>query len=135
MTGILADYNLEGHVRALVARMNQPPWQEFWISLGLGAFTLADVGLVPTAPDADLWRECQARKLILITANRNHDAPDSLDATISAENRPDSLPVMTVADPLALRNSRDYAERVIERLLEYLLNIDQVRGTGRLYIP
>jgi hypothetical protein len=115
--------------------MNQPPWQEFWVALGIGAFILADIGLAENTADADLWRECQTRRLVLITANRNHESPDSLDATIQAENQPDSLPVLTVADPLALRNSRDYAERVIERLLEYLLNIDLVRGTGRLYIP
>jgi hypothetical protein len=72
---------------------------------------------------------------VLITANRNSDGSDSLDAMIRAESTAESLPVMTVSDPLELRNNRDYAERVIEQLLDYLLAIDRVRGTGRLYLP
>jgi hypothetical protein len=135
VTGILADHNLEGHVRSLMARMQQVPWKEFWDSLGIGAFTLADLGLPPETRDAVLWRTCQARGLVLITANRNHDGAESLDATILAESTPESLPVMTVSDPLALRNSREYGERVVEKLLEYLLGIDRIRGTGRLYLP
>jgi predicted nuclease of predicted toxin-antitoxin system len=135
VTGILADHNLEGHIRRMVARMQQPPWQEFWENLGIGAFTLADLGLAVNTSDAEVWRVCQTRGLILITGNRNHDGPDSLNATIQTEGTPDSLPVMTVADALTLRDSREYAERVIERLLEYLTSIDNVRGTGRLYLP
>lgn len=135
MTGILADHNLEGHVRNMVARMGQEPWREFWDSLSIGAFFLQDVGLTSVVPDDELWRVCQMRELVLITGNRNHDGPNSLDATILAENTPASLPVMTVSNPLALRNSRIYAEQVIEQLLDYLLAIERVRGTGRLYLP
>jgi hypothetical protein len=135
VTGILADHNLEGHVRRMVARMQQPPWQEFWDGLGIGAFSLADLGLASNTSDADVWRVCQSRGLVLITGNRNNDGPDSLDATIRSEGTPDSLPVMTVAEPLTLRDSREYAERVIERLLEYLTSIETVLGVGRLYLP
>ena len=71
----------------------------------------------------------------MITGNRNQDGPNSLDATIRTENTLTSLPVLTVSDPLALRNSREYAEQVIERLLDYLMGIDRVLGTGRLYLP
>lgn len=119
----------------MVARMQQPPWQEFWEGLGIGAFTLADLGLAGNTRDVEVWRLCQSRGLVLITGNRNHDGTDSLDATIQSEGTPDSLPVLTIADPLELRDSRDYAEQVIERLLEYLIGIDSVRGAGRLYLP
>ncbi|HWG45363.1 MAG TPA: hypothetical protein VN688_21550 [Gemmataceae bacterium] len=34
-----------------------------------------------------------------------------------------------------INHSRAYAERVVERLLEYLIDIDNYRGTGRLYLP
>jgi hypothetical protein len=31
--------------------------------------------------------------------------------------------------------SREYAERVATRLLAVLLDVEQYRGTGRLYLP
>jgi len=33
------------------------------------------------------------------------------------------------------RSNSSYAERVVEALYDYLLRIDEVRGTGRLYLP
>ena len=70
-----------------------------------------------------------------MTNNRNEDDAESLQATIRARNRPESLPVLTIADTERLRSSRDYAERVAESLLDTLLRIDALRGTGRLYLP
>ena len=45
------------------------------------------------------------------------------------------LPVFTIANIPHLRASRDYANRVIDTLLDSLLRIDTLRGTGRLYLP
>jgi hypothetical protein len=73
--------------------------------------------------------------VILITNNRNSDSPDSLEATIRRYNTAHSLPVFTIADLDKFRMNRSYAERVLERLLEYLLEIEGVRGTGRLFLP
>ena len=42
---------------------------------------------------------------------------------------------MTVAVADHILQSREYADRVIEQLLDYLHDIDKVRGTGRLYLP
>jgi uncharacterized protein with von Willebrand factor type A (vWA) domain len=58
-----------------------------------------------------------------------------LEAVIQNENQPDSLPVKTIADATRILQDRLYAERVAERLLEYLMRIDEVRGTGRIYVP
>jgi hypothetical protein len=58
-----------------------------------------------------------------------------LEATIRQYNTPHSLPVFTIGDLDNFRKSRVYAERVLERLYEYLLDIDTVRGTGRLFLP
>ncbi len=52
-----------------------------------------------------------------------------------AKNTATSLPVFTLANAERVFHSRDYAERVAVKLLEYLLDIDRVRGTGRLYLP
>jgi hypothetical protein len=73
--------------------------------------------------------------LVLVTANRNTDGPDSLGAMIATENRPDSLPVVTVADQEAPRLDREYARRVTVRLLEVLYDIENLRGSGRAYVP
>ena len=71
----------------------------------------------------------------MITANRDDDGPDSLESVIWSENQPDSLPVVTVADPDCVLRDRLYAEMVAERLLEKLIAVDDFRGTGRIYVP
>ncbi len=58
-----------------------------------------------------------------------------MEATIRNENQPDSLPVFTIADTNRVLQDRLYAEAVAERLLDYLMRIDEVRGTGRIYVP
>ena len=50
-------------------------------------------------------------------------------------NQPSSLPVLTITDPGLVLTDRDYAERVATQVLEYLLDLDNVRGTGRLFVP
>ena len=133
--GILADGNTRGPVDDLVRRMQTEPWTEFWNELGLTLFHFEDVGLTPTSTDLQIWQKCQAEELILITNNRNENSIDSLESTIRKYNSPDSLPVFTIADLNKFRKNRSYAERAVESLYEYLLRIDGVRGTGRLYLP
>ena len=72
---------------------------------------------------------------MLVTANRNADDSDSLEAVIRRENRPDSLPIITLASPQRVLEDRVHAEIVAERLLEKLISIDDFRGTGRIYVP
>jgi hypothetical protein len=135
VTAILGDYNSEGHVRALVTALESGEWREYWADLKVTVYTFAVLGLPGTTPDDELWRLCQREQIVLLTANRNHDGPTSLEAVIRAENRPDSLPVLTIADPPRVIQSRDYAARVAEQLLDHLLRIDDLRGTGRLFLP
>jgi hypothetical protein len=70
-----------------------------------------------------------------VTGNRNAQGPTSLEAVIRRLNRPDCLPVVTLADPRRLLTDSGYAGRTAERLLDYLMQIEQYRGTGRLYVP
>jgi hypothetical protein len=95
----------------------------------------ADVGLRPDSPDTDVWRLCQTEGLLLVTANRNHRGPDSLEAIIRAENTSDSLPVVTIGDQQALLVDKDYVERVAVRILEIAWDVEKLRGVGRLYAP
>jgi hypothetical protein len=43
--------------------------------------------------------------------------------------------VITIPDTTRVVQDRLYAERVAERLLDYLMRIDEIRGAGRLYVP
>jgi len=110
VNGILADANCEGHL-ALLLRLFQEGWRH------------------------GVWEACQREQVILLTANRNDDGPDSLEATIQQHNTPASLPVFTLANEQRVLRDRLYAEAVADRLLELLFDIDSYRGTGRLYLP
>ena len=60
----------------------------------------------------------------------------SLSSTPSTGNR--RLPifaVFTIADMNKFRTNSSYVERKVAALHDYLLRIDDVRGTGRLYLP
>jgi predicted nuclease of predicted toxin-antitoxin system len=135
MIRLLADNNAGGHVAILVRIFLSEAWLQFWNDLKLTTITFEDLGLDRSANDAELWRVCQREQVVLITNNRNADDPDSLEMTIRRENRADSLPVFTIADPDRIGVDRAYAERTAISLLEYLLALDDARGMGRIFIP
>lgn len=135
MNGILADANCEGHL-ALLLRLFQEGWRhDVWEMLHLTPVLWADLGLQPDASDREVWEACQREQVVLITANRNDDGPESLEATIQQHNTPESLPVFTLANDQRALRDRLYAEAVADRLLEFLFDIDSYRGSGRLYLP
>jgi len=133
--GLVADANIQGQVAHLVERMQAEDWADFWQSLGLVVRQFEDLRLPASATDLEVWNVCQTEQLILITDNRNLDSEDSLEATIRQNNTSDSLPVFTIADMQEFRTNGTYVERVVEALYGYLLRIDEIRGTGRLYLP
>jgi len=135
MTGILADNDVQRQVEILIHILESETWREIWRSLALSVLTFEDLALPRNASDALLWQTCQLRQVILVTANRNDEGPESLEATIRQFNQPNHLPVFTLADPKRIRRDRAYADQVSERLLEYLLEIERIRGVGRLYLP
>jgi hypothetical protein len=135
MVRLLADNDVVGHVEDLVQEMRSPRWADFWASLGLALVYFRDVGLTPDSSDRTIWQTCQAEQLLLVTNNRNQNDPGSLEAAIRELNGPDSLPVFTISDLGTFRTNRAYAERVVERLYEYVIDIEGLRGTGRLFLP
>ena len=135
MKGILADVHMGAYVDALVREMQSDYWIGFWNHLGLKRYEFEDIGLTPTSADVEIWQRCQAERLAFITNNRNADSADSLEAAIRTLNQPDSLPVFTIGDLPRLGKSKAYATRVVDKLFGYLLDIDRVRGAGRLYLP
>lgn len=135
MIQLLADVNIEGQVARLAALMQGNYWREFWDYLDLHLQRFSDVGLTATDTDAVVWAACQQHQLYLITNNRNDDGPDSLEATIRAQNTTQCLPVFTLSAGERVMSSKDYAERVVESLFDQLMRIETLRGTGRLYLP
>jgi len=82
--GILADINVRGQVRAILSIWNSDVWREIWLALGLSRESFPSLGLSLEASDALIWRTCQRVKLVLITANRNDEGPESLTGHLKA---------------------------------------------------
>ena len=135
MPAIMADHDIEGQVRVLLRLLTSAAWSEVWHELAVCIESFATLGLPENISDATLWQLCQTQQIILITGNRNKAGPEALEAIIERNNTPTSLPVLTIGAPPRVLSSRAYAERVATRLLEVLLDMEQYRGTGRLYLP
>lgn len=135
MASIMADHNVESHLVVLLRLWTSDVWRTVWESLDLEVESFERLGIPYNTSDRDLWQLCQQREIVLLTANRSDEGPDSLEATIRTLNTPSSLPVLTIADPELLLTSRDYAERVAVQVLEYLLELDHFRRVGRLFVP
>lgn len=135
MVSLLVDANLDGHAALLDGRLRTDSWRELRDHLDLQFLHFEDVGLDRTAKDNIVWRFCQERSYFLLTANRNLEDDDSLEATIRREGTAQSFPVFTLADADRLYLSAAYLDEVVESLLEYLLDEANCRGTGRLFLP
>jgi hypothetical protein len=110
-------------------------WIDIWHELAIDVESFASLRLPTNTSDTVLWQLCQAQQIVLITGNRNKVGSQALESVIERENTPTSLPVLTIGMPSRVLSSQSYAERVVIRLLEILLDLEQYRGTGRLYLP
>ncbi len=135
MAGILADNDVQGQFRELVALLGSEKRRKSWESLQLPIETFETLGLARNASDLVIWQTCQRHEIVLFTANRNDEGPESLEAAIRSYNQPSSLPVITLGNPKRFSYDRRYIHRVAERLLDILHNLDNYRGAGRLYVP
>jgi hypothetical protein len=133
--GILADHNVTRHFRLLLRLLEDESRREFWSFLNCVTPSLEEIGLAINSPDLIVWQECQKRELVLLTGNRNAKGPDSLEMTIRKHNSPQCLPVMTIGNPDRFLVDRTYADRVTDRFLDFVMEIDNLRGTGRIYLP
>ena len=135
MPAIMADHAIEGQVQVLLRLLTSAEWHALWHELGIRVESFTTLGKPADISDAELWQDCQTQQIVLITGNRNQEGPASLEAVIQVSNTSWSLPVLTIGEPQHLLRSRVYAQRVVERLLEYLIDLENLRGTGRLYLP
>jgi hypothetical protein len=129
------DANLGGHADLLDLRLGIEVWRELRDHLNIRFLHFEQAGLERTIKDDVVWRYCQDNGYYLLTANRNLESEQSLEATIQREGTARSLPVFTLADPDRIFQSPAYLDQVVESLLEYLLEEANWRGTGRLYLP
>jgi len=128
---ILSDHDIEGHAHSIMGVLGAEGWLEA-VDLRLAIFT--EVGLPFDSSDREVWLFAQENGMILLTNNRNMDGVDSLEQTLRDENRPTSLPVVTVANVGRL-SERNYRERCAFQLLEIALELDKHLGRSRVYIP
>lgn len=135
MLKIMADHHCAGHLQVLLRCLTSAAWDSLWTPLDVQVETFARLGLPTNTTDTVLWRRCQEQGILLLTSNRNAEGPESLEAVIARDNTPMSLPVLTLGTPVQVLQSRAYADRVVTRLLEILLDLEQYRGTGRLSLP
>jgi hypothetical protein len=135
MPTIMADLNADGHLEVLIDIWTTPDWSPFWTSAHCDIESFDKLAIPETASDETIWHLCQDHGILLLTCNRNCDGDDSLEAVIRRCGTALSLPVFTIADPDRVIDNRDYAERVAARLIEYLYDLENLRGTGRLYVP
>ncbi len=135
MVSLLVDANLDGHAELIAMRLRTDLWREVRDHLDLQFVHFKQAGLDRTATDEVVWRFCQQQGYYLLTANRSLDSEHSLEATIRREGTAQSLPVFTLADANRLYQSVAYLDEVVETLLDYLLDAENLRGTGRLYLP
>lgn len=135
MPRIMADHNVEGHLQVLFTIWSSLAWGDVWRGIGCDLESFERLGIAPDSSDTALWELCQTHEIVLLTGNRNAEGADSLEAAIASRGTARSLPVITIGDPDRLLRDRDYAQRVAAQVLEYLLDVESLRGTGRLYVP
>jgi hypothetical protein len=136
LRGILLDNHIGEDFFHLIEReFKSGEWGAWWQELALHVLTFDALNLPDDSPDDVVWHACQREGLVLLTCNRNQDGDDSLEATIRRHSHPHSLPVLTISDPDRFHNDTAYDARLALDLLAYLIDIDRVRGTGRLYVP
>ena len=135
MLTILLDENIDGYAEYLSRFVFSSTWSDISSLLGVRIAKFAEVGLPRRTPDEQIWEFCQQQQCYLLTDNRNQDKPGSLETMIRTRTLPTSLPVFTISDIHRFRSERDYVEALVAKLLEYLMDADNLRGVGRLYLP
>ena len=135
MTRVMADNDVRGHVVRLLEMCRSSPLYELWRGLHVELCTFDDFDLAENASDATVWRACQEHGVILITANRNADWPESLEITMRNENSSQCLPVLTLSDRDRIPGDRQYAEAVFQRLIEVIMDLENLRGAARFFLP
>lgn len=128
----LVDHNLEGHALLLSGNIASLGWLDL---LPIRLITFEEIELSVTSDDRAVWRFAQANQMILLTANRSMKGENSLEQVMREENTSTSLPVVTIGDANRVLTDPDYRNRCVDRLIEIVFDMDDYRGSRRLFIP
>lgn len=129
---ILVDYNLRGQSIILAGSLAASGWLEL---IDIRFVLFEEVGLEDDSSDRVVWQYAQNHDTILLTANRSMKGKDSLEQVIREENTPTSLPVITIGNVNRLLTEPEYRDRCVNRLVDIVVDIDDYRGTRRIFIP
>lgn len=127
----MLDNDIGGYCDALNGALRSIGWEEYQLVCFVN---LDEVGIESDAVDRQIWRECQAEGLLLLTGNRNQADPNSLEQTLREENTETSLPVLTISDPQRL-SEPEYRERCVYRVIEVVMSLGNYLGSARQFIP
>lgn len=129
---ILVDHNLRGHSVLLAGRLAASGWLEL---ISIHFILFEEVGLEVSSSDRVVWQCAQANEMILLTANRSMKGKDSLEQVIREESTPISLPVITIGNIDRLLVELEYRDRCVNRLVDIIVDIEDYRGSRRIFIP
>lgn len=122
---------MEGQASLLFSTLKSQGWVEL---LDVHFVRFSTIGLSIASSDREVWHQAQSAGMLLLTANRSMIGPGSLEQTIREESTLVSLPVLTVGH-VERMDERIYREECADRIAEIIMDLDQYRGAGRLYIP
>jgi hypothetical protein len=131
MITILIDHDIEGQAMLLWDSLSLEGWPDV-LPLRFIRFTQVDLPI--NSPDRVVWRFAQENNMVLLTGNRRMREADSLERTLREENNSHALPVITIGRVQRMIE-RPYRVRCLVRLLEILLELENYRGTARIFIP
>jgi hypothetical protein len=139
MRGLLADVNVQGHVRYLRRLIETLGLWNVLAELNLDFVTFGNLGLPRDLDDRPLWNRCQQNGWVLFTENRNDEHENSLHATLADSWKMGCLPVLTLANKGTFEHNASYAERVAADVAELLFGVAQpdgeYRDQPRIYVP
>ena len=137
MQGLLADVNVQGHLPYLHHLLEALGLWTVLMELNLRLVTFRDLQLPRDLDDRLLWNHCQHDGWVLFTENRNHDGPDSLQATLMDSWRTGDLPVSTLSNKGRFEHDRQYANRLATDVAELLFGItqEQYLDRPRILVP
>lgn len=128
----LVDHNLEGHALLLSGRIASLGWLDL---LPIRFITFEETDLSIASDDRTVWQFAQANHMLLLTANRSMKGENSLEQVIREENKSTSLPVITVGNANRVLTDVNYRNCCVDRLIEVVFDVDDYRGSRRLFIP
>ena len=130
---ILSDHNCEGQASALFEQLKRDGGWLQLVPMRLEIFS--NIGLPNSAPDDEVWERCQEDGYILLTGNRStSDGQVSLELQIRELVTPASLPVLTIGNLKRVIPDVSYRRRCAIRMAEIVDDLENYRGTMRLFI-